>query len=163
MGFEWTCPQCTRKYTYKGGQTKDATGKCSNKGCTRFRKSTKIWQYRVIERENSQENENMRKENPESDSIEIDSTPSKVYNTPRNTPQKVYNTPKNTPKIELDGAMNDIITAFNYAINTIRNKKEVKEQKVGTTYYNYFKRWTSLRDYFLRLVEIKEKKRLERL
>lgn len=45
--FDWMCPECTLVYTYNGGHTTQATGKCSNEDCNRYRVSTKVWQYRV--------------------------------------------------------------------------------------------------------------------
>ena len=43
------------------------------------------------------------------------------------------------------------IIAMNYAINTIKNKKEVKEKKESSTWYKYFKDWTEDREFLKEL------------
>ena len=45
----------------------------------------------------------------------------------------------------------DLIFALNYAINSIKNKKDVVEKKETSTRYEHFKRWTMI------LKKIKEK------
>jgi len=45
----------------------------------------------------------------------------------------------------------DLVIALNYAINTIKNKPEVKAKKNGATRYDYFKNWNQYRDFFKRL------------
>lgn len=49
---------------------------------------------------------------------------------------------KSTKNIVVKSDQDLIIIALNYAINTIRNKSEVKEKK--GTYYHYFTRWTEI-------------------
>ena len=68
MGFKWRCPSCEWEYTYNGIHLEKAGGKCSNEKCSRYRKITKIYQYRVIE-------------------IDIPNIPKKVDS----IPEKVYN------------------------------------------------------------------------
>ncbi|GAH03468.1 unnamed protein product, partial [marine sediment metagenome] len=74
MGFFWKCPACEKEYTYNGIHLKKAGGKCSNEKCSRYKKITKIYQYRVIK-------------------IDIPNIPKKVDN----IPEKVY-----TPTIRED-------------------------------------------------------------
>lgn len=38
----------------------------------------------------------------------------------------------------------DLIFALNYAINSIKNKKDVVEKKETSTRYEHFKRWTKI-------------------
>lgn len=45
----------------------------------------------------------------------------------------------------------DLVIALNYAINTIKNKPEVKAKKNGATRYDYYQNWTQYRDFFKRL------------
>ncbi len=43
-----------------------------------------------------------------------------------------------------------LITALNYAINTIKNKKGVKNRDITSTYYQYYLEWNKLREYFMK-------------
>lgn len=45
----------------------------------------------------------------------------------------------------------ELIIALNYAINSIKNKPEVKEKKLGATRYDYFKNWSEYRAFFKKL------------
>ena len=40
--------------------------------------------------------------------------------------------------------MNDLVIALNYAINTIKNKVDVREKKESSTYFTYFQRWNKI-------------------
>lgn len=44
--IEWNCPSCLTQYTYNGVQEKNATSKCSNSECTKYRKTVKIWYHK---------------------------------------------------------------------------------------------------------------------
>ena len=46
-----------------------------------------------------------------------------------------------------------LVIAMNYAINSIKNKPEVVEEKQDATRYNYFKNWTQYREVFRNLEE----------
>ena len=40
----------------------------------------------------------------------------------------------------------DLIISLNYAINSIKNKKDVVEKKENSTRYEFFKRWSKIRE-----------------
>lgn len=63
-----------------------------------------------------------------------------VPNKPPKTTQK--------PQFYLNGDLKSLIIALNYAINTIKNKKEVREKKIDSTWYFYWKEWTRIRKSF---------------
>jgi len=47
----------------------------------------------------------------------------------------------------LDKAMcQDLEIALNYALNTIRNKPDVKHKVENSTYWTYFQRWSKIRE-----------------
>jgi len=39
-----------------------------------------------------------------------------------------------------------LIIALNYAINSIKNKKDVKEKRINSTRYIHFQRWTKIQN-----------------
>ena len=55
--------------------------------------------------------------------------------------------------IYLRAISGDLVIALNYAINTIKNKPEVKEKRLGATRYDYFKNWNQYREFFKKLDE----------
>ena len=63
--------------------------------------------------------------------------------------------PETTPKIEYNGMVKSLIIALNYAINTIKNKKPVKDRDVNSTWYQYYTEWSRIRKYFQSLEEDK--------
>ena len=66
--------------------------------------------------------------------------------------------PKTTdklPTIKMNGMVGSLVIALNYAINTIKNKKEVLEEKIDSTWYQHYKSWTRMREYFQKLEEDK--------
>ena len=74
-------------------------------------------------------------------------------------PERNYQTqPKTTnklPNIKLNGSLASLIVMCNYAINTIKNKDEVKDKKVGSTWYTFHQSWTKWREYFQTLEDEK--------
>lgn len=68
---------------------------------------------------------------------------------------------KRTPKpqrLEYNGMVRSLIIALNYAINTIKNKKSVKECDINSTWYIYWREWTRIRKYFQSLESDKDGK-----
>lgn len=59
--------------------------------------------------------------------------------------------------LEFNGTVKTLIIALNYAINTIKNKKQVKEKDVNSTWFQYYKEWSRIRKYFQALEEEKIK------
>lgn len=59
------------------------------------------------------------------------------------------------PKIEFNGMVGDLIIALSWAINTIKNKPEVKKKVKFSTYFQYYTRWSRYRNYFQALEEEK--------
>ena len=51
---------------------------------------------------------------------------------------------------------NDLIIALNYAINAIKNKDDVKKCLLDSTRYEYFLRWTKIREKFKKIKENKK-------
>lgn len=41
----------------------------------------------------------------------------------------------------------DLIISLNYAINSIKNKKDVVEKKENSTRYEFFQRWSKIREH----------------
>ena len=76
-----------------------------------------------------------------------------------NIPERNYQTqPKTTnklPTVKMNGMVQSLIIALNYAINTIKNKEEVIAKKEDSTWYAHYKSWTSIREYFQRLEDEK--------
>ena len=74
-------------------------------------------------------------------------------------PERNYQTqPKTTnklPSIKLNGSLASAIVMCNYAINTIKNKEEVKKKQVNSTWYTYYLSWTKWRQYFQSLEDVK--------
>lgn len=54
------------------------------------------------------------------------------------------------PAKQTDINTSSLIIALNYAINTIKNKKEVKNKDIVSTYYQYYLQWNKLREYFMK-------------
>ena len=66
--------------------------------------------------------------------------------------------PKTTDKlpiIKFNGMVGDLIEALSWAINSIKNKIEVKEKREYSSYYRKYTRWCRHRDYFQSLEEEK--------
>jgi len=59
------------------------------------------------------------------------------------------------PTIKMNGTVKTLIIALNYAINTIKNKKPVKDKDVNSTWYQYYTEWSRIRRYFQSLEEDK--------
>jgi len=51
---------------------------------------------------------------------------------------------------------NDLIIALNYAINSIKNKDDVKKCVINSTRYEFFLRWTKIREKFKKIKENKK-------
>jgi len=64
-------------------------------------------------------------------------------------------TTKKLPDIRLNGSLASLIVMCNYAINTIKNKEEVKKEKVGSTWFTHYQSWTKWRQYFQTLEDEK--------
>ena len=63
-------------------------------------------------------------------------------------------TPK-PQKIKYNGMIEDLIEALSWAINSIKNKPEVKGKKEWSSYYRKYQRLSRHRDYFQSLEEEK--------
>jgi len=66
--------------------------------------------------------------------------------------------PRTTNKlrtVKINGMVQSLIIALNYAINTIKNKEEVIAKKEDSTWYAHYKSWTRIREYFVKLEEEK--------
>lgn len=100
--------------------------KTANSDCSKCKKNQKIWAKRVIE----------------------------VPTNPDGSRPKRSETPT-IPKIEFNGMVGDLIIALSWAINTIKNKPEVKRKVKYSTYFQYHTRWSRYRDYFQSLEEDK--------
>jgi len=59
------------------------------------------------------------------------------------------------PTVKMNGMVQSLIIALNYAINTIKNKEEVMAKKEDSTWYAHYKSWTRIREYFVKLEEEK--------
>ena len=51
---------------------------------------------------------------------------------------------------QTDINISSLITALNYAVNTIKNKKAVKDKEITSTYYQYYLEWNKLREYLMK-------------
>ena len=81
--------------------------------------------------------------------------PEKKEIKPRLTTENQPETTRKLPALKFNGMVQSLIIALNYAINTIKNKEEVIEQKQDSTWYAHYKSWVSIRKYFQTLEEEK--------
>lgn len=51
---------------------------------------------------------------------------------------------------KIDMNVSSLIKALNYAINTIRNKKDVRSKNISSTYYQYYLEWNKFREQFMK-------------
>lgn len=69
-------------------------------------------------------------------------------------PQKNHDIPQ---PLKFNGMVEDLIEALSWAINSIKNKPEVKEKREWSSYYRKHERWSRHRDYFQSLEEERNK------
>ena len=62
-------------------------------------------------------------------------------------PDKLPRTTKKLPILKMNGSVQSLIIALNYAINTIKLKKQVIDKDVNSTWYQHFQSWTGWRSY----------------
>ena len=55
------------------------------------------------------------------------------------------------PIAKMNGMVQSLIIALNYAINTIKNKEDVVAERVDSTRYAHYKSWIRIREYFQKL------------
>lgn len=73
---------------------------------------------------------------------------------PKNT-QKTQTTPRKKRGLYIaKDEAKDLIIALNYAINAIKNKKDVVEKRENSTRYEHFRRWTKIRSAFRKKLAI---------
>lgn len=125
MTFHWKCPVCSGENFYSGSKTTNVVVKC--KKCNKG--SVKASSHKIIK----------KKEN----------------NPPQKTTSKLPRTTNKLPVIKMNGSVKSLIIALNYAINTIKLKKQVVEKDVDSTWYQHYKSWTSWRSYLQALEEDK--------
>ena len=81
--------------------------------------------------------------------------PEKKIIVPRDTTESQPKTTNKLPTVKMNGMVQSLIIALNYAINTIKNKEEVIAKKEDSTWYAHYKSWTRIREYFVKLEEEK--------
>jgi len=69
--------------------------------------------------------------------------------------QKPHKTTNKPQPIEYNGMVQSLIIALTYAINTVKNKKQVKAKDANSTWYQHYRSWTRIRSYFQSLEEDK--------
>ena len=69
--------------------------------------------------------------------------------------QKPHKTTNKLPIIKHNGMVGDLIEVLTWAINTIKNKPEVKDKIKWSSYYRKYQKWSRHRDYFQSLEEEK--------
>ena len=125
MGFKWSCPICGGFNFYDGSKTTNVVVKCKICGKANVKASS----HKVIE-------------------IKEDKKPEE-------TTDPLPETTKKLPIIKHNGMVGDLIEALSWAINSIKNKPEVKEKREWSSYYRKHERWCRHRDYFQKLEEEK--------
>jgi len=79
------------------------------------------------------------------DDLLDDTFGSKKKETPKvSSNKRTYSTTKG--KYITESEANDLIIALNYAINSIKNKKDVVEKRENSTRFIHFQRWTSIQE-----------------
>jgi len=111
MGFKWLCPACGIKNLYSGNKTTDA-----NSTCSYCHKTQRIWKLKEIP------------------------TPSNKIPTVSNTFPTEYKTVMKTSKSTAEINLDYWEDMANWAINTIKNKPQVKTGK--GQYFRNVERWS---------------------
>ena len=62
---------------------------------------------------------------------------------------------KKPQPLEFNGMVQSLIIALTYAINTVKNKKQVKAKDVNSTWYQHYRSWSMIREYFQKLEDEK--------
>ena len=79
----------------------------------------------------------------------------RIIEKPPETTDKLPKTTTKLQPIEYNGMVQSLIIALTYAINTVKNKKQVKAKDEDSTWYQHYRSWTRIRKYFQSLEEEK--------